>query len=202
MSNTTPTPSTPKVPKPKQPADPAGQTTTIPAVDADSTPWADDLDDNITPTPKKKRKLPRWGWSVVGGIIAAILYWVARDLLLFVSVVVAGAVLGLIAHTTIRNWQQELEWKKAGQPTAPTTQFATKFSSGWRLGLRLIVSVLFGALGAVIGSIVVWQVAALIMKSTDFLWEGWMTYSLAALLGALMFIVFGILGNKLATKLL
>lgn len=204
MSNTTPTPSTPKAPKPKQPADTAGQTTVIPTAVPD--PAAQPAP---TPVPKPKRKpLPRWTWSVGGGIVAAILFWIARDVLLFLIVVAVGFITGPKIRSMIRSWKLERERKAAlaaaaaGQPTTPTTQFTATFSSGWRSGVRVAFAVILGAIGATIGCIAIWGIAGAIMKYSDFNWEGWMTYSLASLIGAAMFITFASLGNKLATKLL
>lgn len=202
MSNTTPTPSTPKVPKPKQPADPAGQTTTILAVDPDSTPWVDDLDDDMTPKPKKKRKLPRWAWPVVGGVIAAILYWIARDFTMLVAVVAMGAITAPKARSMVRSWKQEFDRKhaaaaaSAGQPAMPTNQHAT--SNGLMIKLiPAIASMIIGIFAAGVGAVVGWQVAGYMVASGAQWapWATWVSVGMSALLiGAMGTFIGGIIG--------
>ena len=198
MSNTTP------VPSPAQsPATPAGQTTVFPTVAPDPAAQPAPI-----PVPKPKRKLPRWIWSVGGGIVAAILFWIARDVLLFLIVVAVGFITGPKVRSMIRSWKQERERKAAmvaaaaGQPTVQTTQSAATFSSGWRSGARIAFAMLFGALGGLIGWIAVWGIIALVLRFSEFWIPSWAPYALGTIAAAIMFIVFGVLGNKVATKLL
>lgn len=192
MSNTTP------VPSPAQsPATPAGQTTVFPTVAPDPAAQPAPI-----PVPKPKRKLPRWIWSVGGGIVAAILFWIARDVLLFLIVVAVGFITGPKVRSMIHSWKQERERKAslaattAGQSTA-TTAHHTVSNGNMIRWIPTISAVIMGLFAAGIGAIVGWQAAGY-MVASGAQWAPWATWVsvgvFAMLIGALGSFIGGIIG--------
>lgn len=168
MSN----PTTPVSPPAQSPASPAGQTTTpvprpgpgkkqanagqaAPTTVIPTAAPAPATQPAPTPVPRPKRKpLPRWAWSVIGGVVAAILYWVARDIMFPVIIVAMGAVIGPKVRTMISSWKQERERKAVmaaatvGQQTTPTAKAPR--GPSWQAMLGSFIGMIVGIVVTVV----------------------------------------------------